>query len=122
MATKLETFLTENKIDHRRLVNASRQIERLRPADRAIRLVHHQARLKEDAKKPGGLDKPRSGRTITAVGLRNAFAGKRTSGPMKTRMLRAVNRILEQRKKPAVELADLFDPPPAKAPEAAADE
>jgi len=122
MATKLDTFLNDNKIDHRRLIYASRQIERLRPADRAIKLVQHQARLKEDAKKPEGLDKPRSGRTITSVGLRNALAGKSISGPMKNRMLRAVNRILEQRKKSAVELTDLFDLSQPAAPEASADE
>jgi len=30
------------------------------------------------------------------------------SGPAKTRLLRAINHILEQRKKPAVAIKDLF--------------
>jgi len=118
MATKLETFLTKEKIDHRRLLSASHQLEKLRPGDRRIRLVQAQARKSEDAKKPEGLDKPRSGRPVTKVGLNNALAGKRLSGPHKTRILRAVNHVLELRKKTPVTLDALFDAPaPAKAEE-----
>ena len=111
MASKLETFLADNKIDHRRLLGASRQLERLRPADRRIKLIQKQARKKEDAKKPEGLDKPRSGRKITVVGLRNACEGKNISGNHKTRILRAVNNVLEGRKKKPVGIEQLFDVP-----------
>ena len=114
MASKLDTFLSDNKIDSRRLLNASRQIERLRPEDRAIRLKQAQARKSEDAKKPEGLGNRRSGRPLTDSGLDRARSGKRLSGPQKTRILRAINRILEQRKKDPVALKDLFDPPPPK--------
>ena len=41
-------------------------------------------------------------------GLTAALEGKSISGPAKTRMLRAVNHILEQRKKPTVDLRALF--------------
>jgi hypothetical protein len=115
MASKLETFLKENKIDPKRLIAASRQLERLRPEDRAIRLKQKQARKSEDGKKPEGLAKPRSGRTLTPPGVDRALRGDRVSGPMKTRILRAVNSVLEQRKKDAVALDNLFDPPPPKA-------
>lgn len=115
MASKLEIFLKDNKIDGRRLIAASRIIERLRPEDRNTRLVQRQARKSEDGKKPEGLQKPRSGRPVTTVALESALVGKTISGPQKTRILRAVNRILEQRKKPAVTLAALFDAAPAKA-------
>lgn len=118
MASKLETFLNENKINHQRLIAASRQLERLRPEDRAIRLKQKQARKSEDGKKPEGLEKPRSGRTLTLPGVERAARGDRVSGPMKTRILKAVNRVLEQRKKEAVALDTLFDPPPPKAPAA----
>jgi hypothetical protein len=114
MASKLETFLGEQKIDPRRIVAASRQIERLRPEDRRIKLAQRQARSNEDGKKPEGLGKPRSGRAVTENGLARALAGGDVSGPVKTRILRAVNRILEQRKKDAVALTALFDPPPHK--------
>jgi hypothetical protein len=123
MATKLETFLKDNKIDPRRLVATSRQIERLRPDDRRIKLEQRRARKSEDGKKPEGLGKPRSGRAVSHTTLRQAVAGTRASGPTKTRILRAVNRVLEQRKKPAVTLAALFDPPPPQKKKApAADE
>jgi hypothetical protein len=110
MATKLEKYLTDNGIDHRRLVAASHQIERLRDEDRRTRLVMKQARKSEDGKKPEGLTKPRSGRPVTDVSLRKALAGKPVSGATKTRILRAVNRVLEQKKKGAASLADLFEP------------
>lgn len=118
MASKLETFLNDQKIDHRRVLTASRQAERLRPEDRAIRLKLKQARLKEDAKRPEGLAKPRTGRPVTKVALAKAMAGEKISGAAKTRILRAVNRVLEQRKKDAVTLDALFD---AGAPKAAAE-
>ncbi len=111
MATKLETYLADNGIDNRRLINASRQLERLRPEDRTTRLALSQARKSEDSKRPEGLEKPRSGRPVTAVSMSKALAGKPLSGATKTRILRAVNRVLEQRKKGAASLDDLFEAP-----------
>jgi hypothetical protein len=122
MATKLEKFLADNGIDQRRLVAASHQIERLRAEDRHTRLSMKQARKSEDGKKPEGLAKPRSGRPVTDVSLRKALAGKDLSGATKTRILRAVNKVLEQRKKGTASLADLFDAPKPGAKKAAASE
>ena len=53
MATKLEDFLKERKIDTRRIIAASADLERLRPEDRAIKLAQHKARTSEDKKKEG---------------------------------------------------------------------
>jgi hypothetical protein len=122
MATKLEAFLKENKIDQRRLVAISRRIERLQPEDRAVKLVQRQARKSEEGTKPEGLKKPRSGRPVTAVAIDKALAGKTISGPQKSSILRAVNRVLEQRKKAAVTLDALFDPPPPKPKKVSSDE
>jgi hypothetical protein len=116
MPTKLETFLNENKIDPRRLLATSRQLERLRPEDRAIKLKQAQARRSEDAKKPEDLGKPRSGKPITEPTLNAAIAGQSVAGPKKTRILRAVNAVLEQRKKDPVKLHDIFDVPPLNPP------
>lgn len=120
--TKLATFLEEHKIDQRRILSASNQIERLRSEDRAIRLTQAKARKSDDGKKPEGLAKPRSGRPITAIGLSNALEGKSVPGPQKTRILRAVNRILEQRKKDPVGIEALFDVPPQNPPKPKAEE
>jgi hypothetical protein len=108
MATKFDTFLTDNKIDPRRLLSASRQIERLRGDDRRIRLALSQARKSEVAKRPEGLSKPRSGRPVNPKTLRDASAGLKLSTAARTRLLRAVNRILEQKKCDAVALDALF--------------
>jgi hypothetical protein len=122
MSNKLQSFLSENKIDQRRLIATSRNIERLRAGDRAIKLKQSQARKSEDAKKPEGLDKPRTGRPITDVGLRRALAGDKVPGPQKTRILRAINALLEKGKKDPVGIHQLFDVTAINAPKPKAEE
>jgi len=115
MATKIEDFLKEKKIDPRRILVASAEVERFRPEDRQIKLAKRAARKSEDpAKKKEGLagKKPRSGRPVTIEAIHAAFAGKDITGPQKARILRAVNFVLAQKKQDAVELAALFDPTP----------
>jgi hypothetical protein len=108
--SKLEQFLTENKLDRRRIVASSHAIEDLRPEDRAARLAKRQS--KDAPAKPAEGDakpaKRRSGRPVTERLLNDALAGKAITGPAKTRLLRAVNRILEQKKQKAVDLKALF--------------
>ncbi len=112
MATKLEDFLKERKIDPRRILAASAELERLRPEDRAIQLAQYKARTSEDKKKEGlAAKKPRSGRPITQRALDAAMQGKPLSGPQKTRLLKALNRILEQKKQEPVTLHNIFDLP-----------
>ena len=109
MATKFADFLKEKKIDPRRVVVASERIERLRPEDRAVYLAKSRGKKDEEAaKKAVGLPKPRSGRPVTQRALAAALSGKDLSGPAKTRILRAVNHVLAQKKQTAVELAALF--------------
>ena len=115
MASKIEDFLKEKKIDPRRLLSASAEIERFRLEDRKVRLVKRAARKSEDAakkKEAQALPKPRSGRPVTREAIAAAFAGKVISGPQKTRILRAVNHVLEQKKLEKIELAALFEPTP----------
>jgi hypothetical protein len=110
MASKFAQFLSDNKIDPRRVAAASREIERLRPEDRAKRLARRKAK-KSEAKPVEGAEKPtkpRSGRPATSRLLDAAGAGKPVSGAAKTRLLRAVNRVLEQKKQSATELKSLF--------------
>lgn len=115
MATKIADFLSEKKIDSRRLIAASRDIERFRVEDRRIRLAKATARKSEDKKKEGeATKKPRSGRPVTQRAIDAVLLGKPVSGPTKTRILRAVNRILEQKKQDQVELVALFEPTPGK--------
>lgn len=113
MATKFEDFLKEKKIDTRRILAASAKIERLRPEDRAVRLKKRQLRKTEDGgkKEAAGLPKPRTGRPVTARTVTAALVGKPISGAAKTRLLRAVNLLLEQKKQEKVALTALFDFP-----------
>ena len=113
MATKIEDFLKEKKIDLRRLLAASAELERLHRDDRAIRWAKKKARNSEDKKKEGkALEKPKTGRPVTHRAITAALAGKQIAGPQKTRILRALNHLLVQKKQEPIELAALFDPTP----------
>lgn len=112
MATKFQEFLQTKKIDPRRVLAASEKLEKLRPEDRAIRLAQRKARRSEDKKKEGlATQKPRSGRPVTQRAISAALTGKPLEGPTRTRLLRAVNQILEQKKQEPVQLSALFDLP-----------
>ena len=87
MASKFTEFLQTNKIDPRRVASAS------------------QAIAAAGGEAP---PKPRSGRPVTPQLLSRALGGKPVTGPGKTRLLRAVNRVLEQKKKEPVDLRALF--------------
>ncbi len=107
--SKFAGYLKEHKIDPIRVVYASSQIETLTPADRAIKLAKRQARGKEDdAAKAARTKKPRSGRPVTTQLVTRAVAGENLTGPQKTRILRAVARIAEQKKLGEVALTNLF--------------
>ena len=109
MASKFAEFLATHKIDPRRIRASSFELERLRPEDRATKLKKRKARG-ADAKPAEGEapPKPRSGRPLTPQVVAKALEGKPVPGPAKTRLLRAVNRILEQKKQSAVDLRALF--------------
>jgi hypothetical protein len=109
MASKFAEFLEKNKIDPRRVLSASRKLERLRPEDRAAKLKKRQSKKGEAAaageEKPA---KPRSGRPVTQRAIDAAKNGKAIAGPAKTRLVRAVNQVLSQKKKEPVDLRKLF--------------
>ncbi len=112
MSSKFAEFLEKNKIDARRVMSASRALERLRPEDRAARLAKRKAKG-GDAAAAGGDEKaapkkPRSGRPVTQRVINAAQAGKPVPGPAKTRLVRAINHLLAQKKKEAVDLRALF--------------
>jgi hypothetical protein len=107
--SKFAQFVAAKKLDARRILVASHKLERLRTEDRTIRLAKRRARSAESAE---GVEKetrkPRSGRPVTTRALAAAMSGSQLSGPAKTRILRAVNHLLEQKKQEKVELRTLF--------------
>jgi hypothetical protein len=107
--TKFATFLKDKKVDARRVLTASHKLESLTAEDRTIRLNKRQARQTEGEKKaPAETRESRSGRPITPRALDAALTGKSVSGPAKTRLLRAVNAVLEAKKLEKVDLRALF--------------
>ena len=112
MATKFAKFLEDNKIIGLRLQSASAKIERLTTEDRAF--IAEVARKKSLAGRKNAASvviekkKIHTGRPVTSSLIDDASLGKPVSGPAKTRLLRAVNHVLEQRKKPVVAIKDLF--------------
>jgi len=110
MASKFSEFLQSNKIDPRRVASSSQSLEKLRPEDRALRLKKRLSKSAEGAAPAAGEapPKPRSGRPVTPQLLSKALDGKPVTGPGKTRLLRAVNRVLQQKKKEPVDLRALF--------------
>lgn len=112
MSSRFSEFLTNEKIDPRRLLVASRQLERLRPEDRALKLKKRLGKKSGDAAAAAAdakdAPKRRSGRSVTPRLMSAAQAGGPLSGPQKTRLLRALNRVLEQKKKDPVDLRKVF--------------
>jgi hypothetical protein len=113
---KLEDYLKKNKIDARRVLVASKGLERLQAEDRKIFAAKKKAKSGDDAAKEAAKElaskKPRSGHPVTAPSLNKALAGKGVSGSTKTRIVRAVNAVLTAKKKPEASFADLFGPSP----------
>ena len=106
-ASKFAEVLAAKKIDPRRIVVASRKLERLAREDRLIRLAKRQAKAAE-GDGPKETRKPKSGRPITQRSIDTAMTGGPLSGPIKTRILRALNHVLEQKKADKVELKAIF--------------
>jgi len=106
-ATKLQTFLSENKLNSNRLLAVSHTLETHRKEDRTLKLERRRNKKAEGGEKKE-VAKPRSGRAVTQRALTSALSGGTVSGPTKQRILRAVNYLLEQKKKDKVELKTLF--------------
>lgn len=107
--TKFAAFVHSKKLDPRRILATSRQLEGLRPEDRAIKLNKRKARNAEggDASTKE-TRKPRSGRPVTHRAIQAALKGGQLSGPTKTRILRAVNHLLDQKKQDPIDLRAIF--------------
>lgn len=107
--TKLSDFLTQNKIDPRRVVLASAKLETRTADDKKLAATKKAMKAGKEEKNEETLkQKPRSGRPVTSPAISKAMHGRDVGGPVKTRIVRAVNAILVQKKKSEVALRDLF--------------
>ncbi len=106
--TKFAQFITVRKLDPRRILAVSHRLEQPQAEDRLIKLNKRRARKAEGDSGVKETRKPRSGRPVTPRALSVAVGGGDLSGPTKTRILRAVNHLLEQKKQDKVGLRELF--------------
>ena len=113
-STKFADFLKTKKLDSRRVLVISHQLETLQREDRDIKLAKRQAKGSDAAAAPAEGEKkaapkkPRSGRAVTQRAMDVALKGGTISGPTKSRILRAINHLLAQKKQDKVELKTLF--------------
>jgi hypothetical protein len=110
--SKLSDYLGQHKIDSRRLLVASQDIDALRPEDRAIRLARAGAKDGDEKAKERAQavadKKRRSGRVISQPALRRALGGQPLTRKARARIVRAVNTVLGKKGKNAATAADLF--------------
>ncbi len=108
--SKLSDFLEQQGISQRQLLASSKKLESLRSEDYAIRLAKRRVRAgsASDAEKAQAETKGRSGKPVSQPSLSQALKGEKISGPAKTRIVRAINQVLKQKKKDEVELRALF--------------
>ncbi|MFO0677096.1 MAG: hypothetical protein U0169_11205 [Polyangiaceae bacterium] len=107
-STKFAQFIASKKLDPRRILAASHKLETLTLEDRTIKFGKRKPKEGEEAKAEKETRKPRSGRPVTQRAMDAAIKGGVISGPTKSRMLRAVNYLLEQKKQEKVQLKSLF--------------
>src|SRR5262245_12155794 len=106
--SKLSDYLKKHKIDARRVLAASSELEALRPEDRAIRLARKEAAT-DESKKELAAKKRRSGRKLSQPTLSKALAGGTLTRRSRARVVRAVNAVLALKAKGAeAKPADLF--------------
>ena len=105
--TKLAKLLSDKKINTARLLAVSHKLETLQAEDRTIK---RNKRKPKEGDEAGAKEtrKPRSGRPITPRAMDAALKGGTVSGPTKTRILRALNHILELKKQEKVDLRAIF--------------
>lgn len=106
--SKLDDYLKTQKIDPRRILVASRDLENLRPEDRTVRLAKKRAKGGDESAKEAAAKERRSGKPVSKPTLDRALAGGAVSGAAKTRIVRALNAVLGKKKKSEVALRDLF--------------
>jgi hypothetical protein len=106
--SKFSDFLSEKKVDTRRLLVASRHVEHSTPEDRSIKLAKRRAKAGDESAKELAAKKPRSGRALTRPTLERALRGDSLSRKQRGRLVRAVNAVLESKKQPTAKSSDLF--------------
>jgi hypothetical protein len=106
--SKLSDYLTKHKIDPRRVIAASNDLEAMRPEDRKIKLARLNAKGGDESAKELAAQKRRSGRPLSRPAIARALAGGTVTRKTRGRIVRAVNAVLAHKSKGEAKAADLF--------------
>jgi hypothetical protein len=106
--SKLSDYLKKHKIDPRRVVAASKDLEALRPEDRKIRLARVMAKGGHEPSKELAAQKRRSGRSLSRPAIARALAGNTVARKTRSRIVRAVNAVLAKKSRGEAKPTDLF--------------
>ena len=107
--TKLADTLKKHKIDARRVLSTSKALEQR--GDEDVKLARDKSLMKAgklDKNEERAKLKPRSGRPVTAPMMARALGGQTVPGPVKTRIVKALNAMLTAKKQPEIGLRDIF--------------
>lgn len=108
--------LESKGIKPEQLLQISRRLERIRVADRALIRQRAEKRRKEPAKSyaDAGLGKPASGRRLRPGHVEAAMADKPVPVPVRTKFVRAVNKLMEKKGGEPITAPQLFGKVPGK--------
>jgi hypothetical protein len=101
-------FLRDKKIPEAQLIGVSNELERLRPEDRELLLKRQAARTAEKKYDEEKIGKPRRGRGVTTQSIARALADQPLARKVRSKLLVAVNTVLERRKQEKVRTEQLF--------------
>lgn len=109
-------FLAEKGVSTDRLLQVSRRIESVRNEDRAlIRQRALKRRLEpRQSYAEANIAKPRSGRPLRPGHVRAAMDDKPVTPPVRSKMVRAVNLLLEKKGQGKIGAQELFGKVPGK--------
>ena len=109
-------FLSQAGIDTGRLLRASQRIEGVQDEDRALMRKRAEKRRRSAGQSyaDAGIAKPRSGRPLRPGHIEAAMSDQPVPGPVRTKMVRAVNAILQKKGQDPVNAPKLFGAVPGR--------
>lgn len=109
-------FLSEKGLSPDQILRVSRRIESLRDADRALMRKRALKRRTSAGQsyEEANLAKPRSGRPLRPGHLAAATGDQPVPGPVRTKLVRAVNQILQKKGQEPIRHPQLFGNVPSR--------
>lgn len=109
-------FLNQKGLEPKQILLVSQRLECVRDEDRIL-MRRREARRRENPGKSYeelGIAKPRSGRPLRPGHIEAALADKPIPGPVRSKVVRAVNFLLQKKGQEPVRAPDIFGNVPGK--------